>query len=120
MKRSKLPAAFQPKKRLKTLNSSSVIDQGLLALKPFIYFCTKFQLLISELNETPLDDSAVGMSDTMAAILYLKSLFPVEKLEHRVPAVVFVHQLYSVVKNRTQVDKELVRILIVSILLLLL
>ncbi len=47
-------------------------------------------------------------SDTKAALLYLRSIFPVEKFEGRLPPIVHQHQLYSIVKNRTTVDKELV------------
>ena len=51
-------------------------------------------------------------SDTKAALLYLKNLFPTEKFEGRLPPIVVKHQLYSIVKNRTIVDKELVSILL--------
>ncbi|GAB1597258.1 serine/threonine-protein kinase 19-like [Argonauta hians] len=46
-------------------------------------------------------------SDTKASLLYLKSLFPLEKFESRLPPVVLKHQVYSIVKNRTLVDKQL-------------
>ena len=51
--------------------------------------------------------AAIG-SDTHNAILFLKSIFPVEKFDGRLPAVIFVHQIYSVIHNRTLVDKQLV------------
>lgn len=46
-------------------------------------------------------------SDTKASLLYLKSLFPVEKFESRLPPVILKHQVYSIMKNRTLVDKQL-------------
>lgn len=46
-------------------------------------------------------------SDTKSALLFLKGLFPVEKFEGRLPPIIVKHQLYSVIKNRTLVDKEL-------------
>lgn len=46
-------------------------------------------------------------SDTHAALLLLRSHFPVEKFENRLPAIVIKHQLYSIIKNKTLVDKEL-------------
>ncbi|XP_014785012.2 uncharacterized protein LOC106879820 [Octopus bimaculoides] len=53
------------------------------------------------------NDLADIPSDTKASLLYLKSLFPLEKFESRLPPVILKHQVYSIVKNRTLVDKQL-------------
>ena len=53
-------------------------------------------------------DEAVP-SDTEAGLLYLCSLFPREKFEEKLPAIVMKHQLYSVIHNKTTADRELVR-----------
>lgn len=56
------------------------------------------------------EDSGIGTSDmptdTKTALLFLKNMFPVEKFEGRLPPMMVRHQLYSIVKNRTVVDKE--------------
>ncbi|KAL3875650.1 hypothetical protein ACJMK2_033605 [Sinanodonta woodiana] len=46
-------------------------------------------------------------NDTKATVLYLRSLFPLEKFEHRLPPVIFKHQLYSFIDSRTIVDKHI-------------
>lgn len=46
-------------------------------------------------------------SDIEAALLYLKSKFPVEKFEGRLPPVLLVHQIYSIIKCKTSVDREI-------------
>ncbi|KAJ8318464.1 hypothetical protein KUTeg_003555 [Tegillarca granosa] len=46
-------------------------------------------------------------SDTKAFLLYLRNLFPLEKFEHRLPPIMLKHQLYSLINNRTMVDKQL-------------
>ena len=57
---------------------------------------------VSDLSNTP--------SDIEAAILYLKSKFPTEKFEGRLPPILLVHQIYSIIKCKTSVDREIVRI----------
>ena len=47
-------------------------------------------------------------TDTEMYLIYFKNLFPLDKFEHRLPPMVLKHQLYSLNKNRTVVDKELV------------
>ena len=49
-------------------------------------------------------------SDTEASLLYLKNLFPGDKFEDRLPPIIVKHQLYSIVKNMTVVDKHIVSI----------
>jgi hypothetical protein len=49
-------------------------------------------------------------SDTEAALLYLKSKFPTEKFEGRLPPVLLVHQIYSIIKCKTLVDRDVVSI----------
>ncbi|XP_076336658.1 winged helix repair factor 1-like [Tachypleus tridentatus] len=45
-------------------------------------------------------------NDTEASLFYLKSVFPVESFEGRLPPIIFKHQIYSIVKNKTLVDKQ--------------
>lgn len=56
-------------------------------------------------NESQLDFEVP--SDTKAAILFLKSIVPLNKFEGKIPAIVLKHQLYCVVKDRTLVDRQL-------------
>ncbi|XP_013415910.1 serine/threonine-protein kinase 19 [Lingula anatina] len=56
-------------------------------------------------NQEPLENNVPN--DTKATLLYLKNLFPVEKFEGRLPPIILKHQLYSILKNRTVVDKQL-------------
>ena len=44
----------------------------------------------------------------MAAILYIKSTYPVKMFENIVPPIILKHQIYCVVKNKTLVDREVV------------
>jgi len=57
---------------------------------------------VSDLSNTP--------SDIEAALLYLKSKFPTEKFEGRLPPVLLVHQIYSIIRCKTSVDREIVGI----------
>lgn len=61
-------------------------------------------------NELKVDDSYFSNTptDTEAALLYLKSKFPIEKFEGRLPPVLLVHQIYSVIKCKTLVDRDVV------------
>ncbi|XP_046400519.1 serine/threonine-protein kinase 19-like isoform X2 [Ischnura elegans] len=45
-------------------------------------------------------------AETEATFLQLKNLFPAKELCYRLPPVVLVHQVYSLLTNRTVVDKE--------------
>ncbi|XP_050393447.1 serine/threonine-protein kinase 19 [Patella vulgata] len=45
-------------------------------------------------------------TDTKASLLFLKISFPQEKFEDRIPPIVMKHQLYSIIHNRTIVDKH--------------
>ena len=54
---------------------------------------------VSDLSNTP--------SDIKAAILYVKNIFPTEKFEGRLPPVVLVNQIYSIIKCKTSVDREI-------------
>lgn len=47
-------------------------------------------------------------TDTEAAIIYLNKKFPVEKFVGTLPAVIFVHQIYSIIKSKTKVDLDVV------------
>lgn len=48
-------------------------------------------------------------TDTKSALSYISTIFPSEKFNNRLPPIVMRHQIYAFVKNRTQVDRELVR-----------
>jgi len=51
-----------------------------------------------------------GMNTALThdAFMYLKSLFPWEKFERRLPPIVLHQQLYSLVSDRSIVDEQLV------------
>ena len=60
-------------------------------------------------------DGVALPSDTEAALLYLKNLFPLDKFEGRLPPIIVRNQLYSIVKNRTIADKELVGVFLITL-----
>lgn len=60
---------------------------------------SKLEVEKAKSDETP--------SDTEAALLYLKTLFPAEKFDPRLPAIAMKHQVYSIVHDRTIADREL-------------
>lgn len=47
-------------------------------------------------------------SDTEAGLTYLKQLFPIEKYDSSLPAIILKHQVYSVIYDKTTVDSEIV------------
>ena len=56
-----------------------------------------------------LDSSPDGLPcDTEAGLLYLKQLFPVEKFQNILPPLVLKHQVYSIIHDKTTVDREIV------------
>ncbi|GAB6029281.1 Serine/threonine-protein kinase 19 [Chamberlinius hualienensis] len=48
-----------------------------------------------------------NLDDVHSALILLRSQFPVDKLEQRLPPIILKHQLYSLLKNRTTVDRQL-------------
>ncbi|XP_006820313.1 winged helix repair factor 1-like [Saccoglossus kowalevskii] len=46
-------------------------------------------------------------NDTKVALDYVKSLLHVEVFEFRIPTIIFKHQIYSIVHNKTTVDRQL-------------
>lgn len=55
-----------------------------------------------------IDGKGVANGTTSAvktSLLFFRSLFPVEKFEHRLPPIVMTHQLYSLHNDRTTVDR---------------
>ena len=50
-----------------------------------------------------------SVSETETRLKELMSLFPVAVFEGQLPPIVLRHQLYSVIDDRTLVDRELVR-----------
>ena len=49
-------------------------------------------------------------NDTEAAIHFLTSLFPLDVFEQRLPPIIMKHQIYSLVEDKTVVDREIVRL----------
>ena len=74
-------------------------------LKPLcVQQCTN--ILIDETGHEQ-DSMLIQISDSKAALLLLKGLFATEKFNDRVPPIMFKHQVYSIVKNRTKADHEI-------------
>ncbi|XP_074638459.1 inactive serine/threonine-protein kinase 19-like [Acropora palmata] len=46
-------------------------------------------------------------NDTQAAILFLKSIVPLNKFQGKIPAIILKHQIYCVMKDKTLVDRQL-------------
>lgn len=77
-----------------------------------IYFgnfkkCICFNIKVS------LDDNSIAINDlpndTEAAIRYIKKLLPVTvKNTFKHPPIVFIHQLYDILHDKTLINKELV------------
>ncbi|KAK7788760.1 hypothetical protein R5R35_013292 [Gryllus longicercus] len=59
------------------------------------------------LTENDTVQNAQLPSDTESAITYLKSTFPLEKFNEKLPPVLLVHQIYSIVQCKTTVDKQI-------------
>jgi len=60
-----------------------------------------------------LDDNNIAINDlpndTEAAIRYIKTLLPLNKNNtFKYPPIIFVHQLYDIIHNKTLINKELV------------
>lgn len=68
--------------------------------------CTESRMKVAITDEEKEEVSRVP-TDTEMYLIYFKNLFPLDKFEHRLPPMVLKHQLYSLNKNRTVVDKEL-------------
>ncbi|ESO84784.1 hypothetical protein LOTGIDRAFT_196439 [Lottia gigantea] len=85
-KRSLLPKFYKSKRRCLNPINGDVIDhfEGENALS---------------INDMP--------TDTSFSLQYLRHQFPVEKFEHQIPPIMMKHQVYSMVENRTIVDKHL-------------
>ena len=48
-------------------------------------------------------------SDAEASIRFLTSQFPLDAFEQRLPPIIMKHQVYSLVEDKTEADRELVR-----------
>jgi len=67
--------------------------------------CFNIKLSLDD-NSIPINDLP---NDTEAAIRYIKTLLPVTvKDTFKYPPIVFIHQLYDIVHNKTLINKELV------------
>lgn len=55
-------------------------------------------------------------NDTEAAIHFLTSTFPMDVFEQRLPPIIMKHQIYTVVEDKTEVDRELVGFLYLLII----
>ena len=47
-------------------------------------------------------------NDTEVSIQFLTSLFPLDVFEQRLPPIIVKHQIYSLVEDKTEADRELV------------
>lgn len=52
------------------------------------------------------DDEEGETNDVKAAMTSLTTLFPLDKFDNRLPPIVLKHQLYSLIKNREDVDQQ--------------
>lgn len=55
-----------------------------------------------------LVDSTTLPTDTETGIMYLRDRFPADKLS--LPPLVLQHQLYSIIHNKTTVDRDIVSV----------
>ncbi|KAL5018208.1 hypothetical protein ScPMuIL_003930 [Solemya velum] len=85
-KRNSIPTVYKHKKRI-CMGPNSVL----------------------EANDFPDDKELAvhAMTDTKAALLYLQKQFPMDKFELQIPPIILKHQIYSIVKNKTIVDKQI-------------
>lgn len=99
MKRNFTPSLFKTKtKRFKTV--SVVSDQGASSVSGHQQSSNGADPGEVDITEGDLP------SDTKAALAYLRTLFNVHHFEGRVPPIILKHQLYSVIQNKTQADRE--------------
>ena len=47
-------------------------------------------------------------NDTEAAVHFLVSMFPLDVFEQRLPPIIMKHQIYCIVDDKTEADRELV------------
>lgn len=50
-------------------------------------------------------------NDTEASIHFLASTFPLDAFEQRLPPIIMKHQIYSLVEDKTEADRELVGVI---------
>ncbi|XP_013785197.1 serine/threonine-protein kinase 19-like isoform X2 [Limulus polyphemus] len=81
----RLPDVYKKKKKVFCVSNGSVKDDN--TFKEQVY-------------------SADIPNDTEASLFFLKSVFPVESFEGRLPPIILKHQIYTIVKNKTLVDKQ--------------
>ncbi|CAD5122606.1 DgyrCDS11018 [Dimorphilus gyrociliatus] len=84
-KRQLVPNAYKSKKRLCNESSNGAT--------------------LEELNEQDADFD--DFSEIRSAYFLIKNMFPTDKFQSQIPAIVLKHQLYALVSDRTQVDREL-------------
>ncbi|XP_023227832.1 serine/threonine-protein kinase 19-like [Centruroides sculpturatus] len=58
-------------------------------------------------RKSSLVDDKDDFSNVKECLQMLKSLFPIEKFDNKLPPIIMKHQIYTLMKNRTEVDKEL-------------
>lgn len=58
-----------------------------------------------KVNCFPEKDINQNSLNTPAALLHISSLFPVDRFQNRLPPIIMRHQIYALVKCRTEVDK---------------
>lgn len=57
-------------------------------------------------NSGKINSDEANVTDAMSAIEYIRKLFPKDGLGNRFPPIVFKHQLYALLENRTNVDQQ--------------
>ena len=53
-------------------------------------------------------NSLITINDTLQALTYLRSKFdPCGQFNNSIPAIIYRHQIYSIIENRTKVDRDI-------------
>lgn len=66
----------------------------------------KKQKQVNVIGGSRLSPTEEKITDTLSAIHHVRNIFPSKELGDRFPPIVFKHQLYSLLENRTDVDRE--------------
>lgn len=61
----------------------------------------------SKLHKRQFSEEKDNISNVKECLHKLKSLFPIEKFDNKLPPIIMKHQIYTLMRNRTEVDKEL-------------
>lgn len=66
----------------------------------------KKQKQINIIGGSRLSLAEEKVTDTLSAIHHVRNIFPTKELGERFPPIILKHQLYSLIENRTDVDRE--------------